>query len=103
MKIMICQPTNNLEQKQSEKIRDRTTRDLIQDGHTVIDTLTEFKSSDLTKEGIKDIPMYLLAKSIEAMSMVDGVCFCAGWETDRRCRIEHTIAEKYGLIITEAR
>ena len=39
---------------------------------------------------------WYLAKSIEAMSEVDGVIFMKGWEDARGCVAEEYIARKYG-------
>ena len=40
-----------------------------------------------------------LAKSLENMSLCHAVYFCEGWQTARGCKIEHEVAEKYGMEI----
>lgn len=48
-------------------------------------------------EGVVQIPVRFLAKSLEKMSLCDAVYFCKGWEQARGCRIEHEVAVAYGL------
>lgn len=40
-----------------------------------------------------------LAKSLSLMAEADTVCFAAGWEEARGCKIEHECAKQYGLHI----
>lgn len=47
----------------------------------------------------KDI--YCLSYSIKCLSDADMVFFAKGWESARGCKIEHEIAEQYGLEIIE--
>lgn len=47
--------------------------------------------------GIVNKPVNRLAKAIEVMSTVDAVYFVPGWWNARGCRIEHEIAEAYGI------
>lgn len=42
-------------------------------------------------------PIACLARSIDTMSECQAVYFCDGWEDYRGCRIEHEVAENYGL------
>ena len=64
------------------------------EGHTVIDTI--FAESP---EEAQSAPVWYLSKSIEAMSTVDAVYFMEGWEEARGCKLEHQIAEAYGIAI----
>lgn len=50
----------------------------------------------------KENPIYCLGLFIEAMSQCEAVYFCDGWEDTRGCRIEHEVAEAYGLDIIYA-
>ena len=62
-------------------------------GWEVIDTL--FKD---TPEKECDVPVYYLAKSIDAISKVDAVLFMNGWEKARGCKIEHEICLQYNIL-----
>ena len=65
--------------------------------HQVINT---FINEDLDTTG-KIIPVVYLAKSIEKLAEADIAVFTPGWEKARGCRIEHQIAEEYGISIFE--
>lgn len=45
------------------------------------------------------VPVAYLSMSIAKMSECDAVYFCAGWSKMRGCKIEHQIAQEYGLEI----
>ena len=96
MKIMISQPMRGKTNEQIRQEREKLVKELENQGHEVVDTIFE---GEMPIEC--DMPMYLLAKSIEAMSKADAVVFMRGWEDARGCRIEHQIALDYGKFVKE--
>ena len=96
MKIMISQPMRSKANEQIRQEREELVKELEIQGHEVVDTIFE---GEMPIEC--DMPMYLLAKSIEAMSKADAVVFMRGWEDARGCRIEHQIALDYGKFVKE--
>lgn len=96
MKIMISQPMRGKTNEQIRQERAELVEKLEMQGHEVMDAIfTEEMPIEC------DMAMYLLAKSIEAMSKVDAVIFMRGWQEARGCRIEHIIAYEYGKFIKE--
>ena len=99
-KAMISQPMRGLSDEEILKTRNRIAEKLEKLGYEVIDTFfsDEYRDKDqLEALGIKNIPVAFLAKSLESMATVDCVCFAAGWEENRGCRIEHSVAKEYGI------
>lgn len=90
MKIMISQPMKGKTEEQIRAEREELVKELESKGHEVIDTIF---AEEPPKNA--DIGMWYLAKSIEAMSEVDGVVFMNGWENARGCVAEEYIARKY--------
>lgn len=104
-KVMISQPMNGLTDEEIEETREKAIRHLERLGYKVVNTL--FKddwdnNSSMKDRGVMNIPVYYLARSLESMSFCDVVYFCDGWEDARGCRIEHEVAEEYGLDIIYA-
>lgn len=94
MKIMISQPMNGKTREQIEAERMELRMKFEAEGHTVIDTI--FADSP---EEAQNKPVWYFSKAIEAMSTVDAVYFMEGWEEARGCKLEHQIAEAYGVEI----
>ena len=90
MKIMISQPMNGKTDEQIRAEREDLVKELESKGHEVIDTIFAQEVPENADRG-----MWYLAKSIEAMSDVDGVVFMKGWENARGCVAEEYIARKY--------
>lgn len=82
---MISQPMNGLTDEEIEETRERAIKFLKKNGYKVV-----------------NIPLCYLAKSLENMSLCDVAYFCDGWENYRGCRIEHEVAEAYGVDIIYA-
>lgn len=104
-KAMISQPMNGLTDEEIEKTREKAIRHLERLGYKVLNTLFKddwYNSSSMKERGVMNIPVYYLARSLESMSFCDVVYFCDGWEEARGCRIEHDVAEEYGLDIIYA-
>lgn len=103
MKIaMISQPMCGFSNKEIKKTREKAAQYLKSIGYDVLkNTFFEeewTKKENLEAEGVKQVPVKFLAKSIESMSHCDAVYFCEGWEKVRGCRIEHDIAMEYDLV-----
>lgn len=96
MVLMISQPMKGKTQEQINEERNALIKDLMSKGHVVTDTV-------FTEQPPKtdNVAIWYLAKSINAMSGVDGVVFMRGWENARGCRIEHDVAVAYGLFVKE--
>lgn len=94
MKIMISQPMRGKTNEQIREERDELVKKLKRQGHEVIDTIF---TGEMPIEC--DMGIYLLAKSIEAMSKADAVIFMRGWQEARDCRAEYQIAKDYGKFI----
>lgn len=93
MKAMISQPMNGKTDEEIFKTRDEAASALKERGYDVLDT---FFGEDF-ESGVVQIPVRLLARSLEVMSFCHAVYFCKGWEQARGCKIEHDVAEAYGL------
>ena len=101
-KAMISQPMNGLTDEEIEKTRNKAIKHLERLGYDVVNTMFKdiwYSESAMKARGVENIPLCFLAKSIEKMSMCDVAYFCDGWEDARGCRIEHDVAEEYGLDI----
>lgn len=93
MKVMISQPMRGRSEEEIKNERKRVTDKLESLGWEVVDTL--FKESP---EKNCNVPVYYLAKSIDAISKVNAVLFMNGWEKARGCKIEHEICLQYNIL-----
>lgn len=104
MKAMISQPMNGKSDEEIASERNRAIQVLEEKGYEVINTLfkDEWTNKEALKEdGVVQIPLAFMAKSIDKMSHCHAVYFCKGWENARGCKIEHEVAAAYGLTIIE--
>lgn len=102
MIAMISQPMTNRTEEDILKEKTKAELELKKKGYDVINTFfnDEWANKErLLNDGIVNIPVAFLGKSIEHMSKCHAVYFCSGWETTRGCKIEHAIATAYGLTI----
>lgn len=90
MKVMISQPMNNKKEEQIRKERKKVVEKLESLGWEVIDTIFAEEPPQNS-----DAAIWYLAKSIDAISKVDGVMFMNGWQNARGCKIEHEICKQY--------
>lgn len=96
--VMISQPMKGLSDEEIEKTRTRAVKCLTEKGYKVIDTFFNLDNpAKYDEETTKFKTLAYLSESIKAMSTVDAVYFVKGWEDARGCKIEHMIAEQYGL------
>ncbi|MCM1215450.1 MAG: DUF4406 domain-containing protein [Lachnospiraceae bacterium] len=102
LKAMISQPMNGLTDQQIKGTKQKAERVLYDLGYAIIDTFFEEEwanPENMKARGVENIPVAFLAKSIEKMAECNAVYFCKGYEEARGCRIEHQIAQAYGLTI----
>lgn len=91
---MISQPMRGLTKEEVEETHEKARRHLERLGYVVAETYLS--------KAEKEKPIYCLSLSLETMAQCDVVYFCDGWEDARGCRIEHDVAEEYGLDIIYA-
>ena len=99
-KVMFSQPMAGLSEEQIISTRNKAVEFLEKENYEVVNTLftDEWYSKDSMKNrGVVQIPLAFLAKSIESMSLCHAAYFAKGWENARGCRIEHKVANAYGL------
>ena len=95
---MVSQTMGGKTEKEILQTREKAVAALTEKGYEVLNTYFNFDDEELLKkQGIKNIPLYHLAKSLEEMAKCDAVYFCKGWENARGCKIEHETAKAYGL------
>ena len=96
---------NGLTDEEIEKTRNKAIKHLERLGYKVVNTpftgewYSDSFMSFMKERSVVNIQLCFLGKSIEKMSHCDVAYFCDGWEDARRCRIEHEVAEAYGLNI----
>ena len=96
-KYMISQPIDGCTKEEIFSTRKKAEEYIESIGGEVINRYfsEEFKNIDLTN--VKNIPVYLLHKSIEVMSNCDAVYFCKDWSKSKECCAEQLIAALYGI------
>lgn len=95
MKAMISQPMNGLTDAEITATRNRAIQYLKSEGYEVVDSY--FKDEFAEPPANVNKGIYFLAKSLEKMSECTMVYFCRGANAARGCRIEHAVADAYGL------
>lgn len=101
-KAMLSQPMAGKTDEEIVATRNAAIAALETKGFEIINTLfsDEWYSRDkMSERGVVQIPLCFMAKGIENMSLCHAVYFCKGWELARGCKIEHAVAEAYGLEI----
>lgn len=101
-KAMLSQPMAGKTEAEIAATRERAVAVLEGLGYEVVNTLftDEWYSSDSCEaRGVVNRPMMFLAKSLENMSLCHAAYFCEGWENARGCKLEHAVAEAYGVDI----
>lgn len=102
MKAMLSQPMNGKTEEEITTTRERAIAALESMGYEVVNTpfTDEWYSDAKRKErGVINIPLMFLAHSLTNMSLCHAAYFCKGWKNARGCRIEHAVAEAYGLTV----
>ncbi len=99
---MVSQPMAGFTDEQIKETRDRFLKFAQENDYEIVNTLftDEWYSKDsMIQRGVVQIPMCFLAKSIENMALCHIAYFAKGWEDARGCKIEHEVAEAYGMKI----
>lgn len=97
---MISQPMKDISSDDILVTREKAINTLEQFGYDVVDNyFADFPDDGFVSDDTKNIPIAYLAKSIAIMAKCNAVYFCRGWETARGCKIEHEIANSYGLAV----
>ena len=99
-KLFISQPMRGLSDdeilKAREEIKGRAEQ-VIGEKVELIDSFIEEYPGEINKS----IPVWYLGKSIQFLSQADIAYFGGDWKNARGCKIEHEIADKYGIKIIE--
>lgn len=101
-KAMLSQPMANKTEEEIVATRERAIKALEGMGYTVVNTLftDEWYSPEaMQKRGVVYIPLAFFAKSVANMALCNAAYFCKGWESTRGCKLEHAVAEAYGVKI----
>lgn len=101
---MISQPMAGKTQTEIEEERDNLMVQAREAGYEVKNTYFKDEWQDakkLAEQGVVNIPLFFLAKSLEAMSKCHAVVFSPKWETARGCCMEHAAAKAYGLEVLD--
>ena len=101
-KAMISQPMGGKTEDEIVATREKAISALEEKGYKVVNTLFTdewYSKEKMEEQGVVQIPLCFLAKSLENMSLCHAAYFCKGWENARGCRIEHEAAKAYGLEI----
>lgn len=98
-KAMISQPMAGLTDEKITRTKNEAGVLLESLGFEVVNTLY---TDEWYHQERKNKPLMFLARSIDNMTDVDLVFFCEGWINARGCRIEHEIAQAYGIPCLEA-
>lgn len=99
---MISQPMAGKTEQEILEEKEKAVKVLNEKGYEVVNTYFAdewTKKENLEKEGVKNIPLCFLARSLAKMSTCDAVYFCKGWNDARGCKIELSAAKSYGLDI----
>ena len=82
--------------KAREEIKARVSQE-VNEEIEIIDSFI----SDYPGEVNKQVPVWYLGKSIQLLSQADIAYFGGDWADARGCKLEHSIAEAYGLEVIE--
>lgn len=94
-KIFISQPMKGKTEDEILKERENAIKKVSELLGDDVETIESYFGGYNPKNG--RIPLKFLAKSIELLADADVVYFCAGWDTARGCKIEHSCAVEYGI------
>lgn len=104
MKVFISQPMRGKTDEQIRTEREETVKKIkaLYKNHDVeiLDTLFN-DSNEIKLESQISRSMYYLGKLIQFMRDADLVYFMKNWKDYRGCRVEHYVAEQYGLKMIE--
>lgn len=101
MKAMISQPMAGFTKEEILKVKEEAVEFLKEHDYEIVNTYfdEEWKEELEHNKDVVNVPLKYLAKSLDTMATCDVVYFCPGWEKARGCKIEHEVAQAYGLNI----
>lgn len=99
-KLFISQPMRGKSDEEILKAREEIRVRAEQVIGEPIELINSF-IEDYPGEINKHIPIWYLGKSIQLLSETDIAYFGGDWKNARGCKIEHEIADKYGIKIIE--
>lgn len=101
MKAMISQPMAGFTKEEILKVKEEAVEFLKEHDYEIVNTYfdEEWKEELEHNKDVVNIPLKYLAKSLDTMATCEVVYFCPGWEKARGCKIEHEVAQAYGLNI----
>jgi len=102
--MMVSQPLRGKTEDEITADRNRAINFSILYGFNFINTRNTddwYDPEAMKGRGVANVPLCFFAKSIESMSKCQLAYFAYGWEFARGCRLEHAVAESYGLVIVE--
>ena len=95
-KLFISQPMNGLTVEEILKVREEIKNKAEKTIGEQLELINSF-IEDYPEENIKSIPIWYLGKSIHFLSQADIAYFGSNWRNARGCKIEHEIANAYGI------
>lgn len=97
--VFISQPMNGLDEDTIKSEREHLLQ-MVKDRYPNKE-VKEIKSffEDFEVCNFKHKPVLFLGRSITAMCNADVCVFAKGWDKARGCKIEHQVAEEYGINI----
>ena len=101
-KAMLSQPMSGKSVGEITVTREKAIKALKEKGFEIVNTLFTdewYSEEKIAERGIVHIPLCFLAKSLDKMSLWHAVYFWKVWENARGCKIEHEVANAYGLEI----
>ena len=101
MKAMISQPMAGFTKEEILKVKEEAVEFLKKHDCEIVNTFfdEEWKEELEHNKDVVNVPLKYLAKSLDTMATCEVVYFCPGWEKARGCKIEHEVAQAYGLNI----
>lgn len=96
-KLFISQPMRG---KTDDEIKTERGK-AIQKAEEIVGGPIELIDSFFEKAPANAKPLWFLGKSLELLSDADIAYFAPGWKEARGCRIEHTSAIQYGIMVIE--
>ena len=97
-KAIICQPTSVFTDEITKQNRERAISILSKKGYEIVNEVFEDYSLNFNEE-TKNIPLKVLAKSLNEMADCDAAYFCKGWRQTRKTMMEYNAAVFYELDI----
>lgn len=100
-KCMISQPMAGFTNSEIWATRNRAIKRLEELGFDTVPTFfdDQWHESSTNGDGVGNLGIWFLGKSIQEMAKCNAIYMCSGWENARGCVVEHIIAQKYGLEI----